>query len=180
MNKQVTFSMNEIRRLEVIQKVEGKQLTGRQAAEQLRLSERQLRRLIAQYREQGAPVLVHGNRGRDANNRIPEETRAQILELAEKAYRDYNDSHFTEELGEKHGIETSHSTVRRISTYGAMRSINKKKKIQSAAFGFPEYEMKWEGTCRPRISPEHLRQLWKMNQERGKPITILVAEALDC
>jgi hypothetical protein len=26
------------------------------------------------------------------------------------------------------------------------------KKIQSAAFGVPEYEMKWEGTYRPRIS----------------------------
>jgi hypothetical protein len=53
------------------------------------------------------------------------------------------------------------------------------KKIQSAAFGVPEYEMKWEGTYRPRISPEHLRHLWKMKQESGKPITELVDEALD-
>ncbi len=53
------------------------------------------------------------------------------------------------------------------------------KKIQSAAFGVPEYDMNREGTYRPRISPEHLRQPWKMKQERGKPITILVAEALE-
>ncbi len=44
------------------------------------------------------------------------------------------------------------------------------KKIQSAAFGVPEHEMKWLGTYRPRISPEHLRRLWKMKQESGKPI----------
>jgi hypothetical protein len=44
------------------------------------------------------------------------------------------------------------------------------KKIQSAAFGILEHEMKWEGTYRPRISPEHLRRLWKMKQESGKPI----------
>ncbi len=69
--------------------------------------------------------------------------------------------------------------VHSISTYGAMRSINKTKKIQSAAFGVPEYDMNREGTYRPRISPEHLRKLWKMKQESGKPITILVAEALD-
>ena len=53
-------------------------------------------------------------------------------------------------------------------------------KIQSADFGVPEYDMNREGTYRPRVSPEHLRQLWKTKQESGKPITILVAEALDC
>jgi transposase len=127
MNRKVTFSMDEIRRLEVIQKVESNQSTGKQAAERLRLSERQVRRLIARYREQGAPGLVHGNRGRVANNRIPEETRSQILELAEKEYRDYNDSHFTEELGEKHGIETSRSTVRRIRREAGLSSPRKRR-----------------------------------------------------
>ena len=106
--------MDELRKLEVIQKVEGKQLTGKEAANRLRLSERQVRRLIAKYRGQGPPGLVHGNRGRVANNRIPEETRAKVLELAEDGYRDYNDSHFTEELAEQHGIEISRSSVRRI------------------------------------------------------------------
>ena len=127
MNNKVTFSMDEIRRLEVIQKVVSNQLTGKQGAERLRLSERQVRRLIARYRDQGAPSLVHGNRGRAANNRIPEETRAQILELAENEYRDYNDSHFTEELGEKHGIETSRSTVRRIRSEAGLSSPRKRR-----------------------------------------------------
>ena len=44
-------------------------------------------------------------------------------------------------------------------------------KIQSADFGVPEYDMNREGTYRPRVSPEHLRQLWKTKQENGKPIT---------
>ncbi len=52
-------------------------------------------------------------------------------------------------------------------------------KIQSAGFGVPEYDMNREGTYRSRIPPQHLRQLWKMKRESGKPITILVAEALD-
>jgi hypothetical protein len=53
------------------------------------------------------------------------------------------------------------------------------RKIQSAAFGVPEYDMSRKGTHRPRISPEHLRKLWKRKQESGKPITELVAKALD-
>ena len=53
------------------------------------------------------------------------------------------------------------------------------KKIQSAAFGVPEYDMNREGTYRPRVSPEHLRHLWKKKRVTGKPITELVHEALD-
>jgi transposase len=127
MNKKVTFSMDEIRRLEIIHKVEGKQLTGKQAAELLRLSERQVWRLIANYREQGAPGLVHGNRGRTANNRIPEEIRVQVLELAENEYRDYNDSHFTEELEERYSLEISRSTVRRIRRQAGLSSPRKRR-----------------------------------------------------
>ena len=54
-----------------------------------------------------------------------------------------------------------------------------RKRIQTAAFAVLEYEMKWEGTYRPCISPEHLRRLWLLKQDTGKPITQLVADALD-
>jgi hypothetical protein len=57
MNKKVTLSMDEIRRLDVIYKVENNQLTGIQAAERLDLSERQVRRLIASFRERERQVL---------------------------------------------------------------------------------------------------------------------------
>jgi len=104
MNKKVTLSMDEIIRLDVLHKIESKQLTGKQAAKQLIISLHQVRRLMVSLREQGALGLVHGNRGRTASDRIAEETRARVLELAEKEYRDYNDSHFIEELEEKHGL----------------------------------------------------------------------------
>ena len=53
------------------------------------------------------------------------------------------------------------------------------KFIQTSNFGVPEYEITREGTYRPRISPEHLRRLWLKKQKTGKPITVLVTEALD-
>jgi hypothetical protein len=55
----------------------------------------------------------------------------------------------------------------------------KKIKIQTAVFGVPEFEMKPEANYRPRISPEHLCRLWLLKQHVKKPITALVAEALD-
>lgn len=127
MNKRVTFSMNEIRRLYVMQQIADQQLTGPQAAEHLGLSLRQIRRLIAKYRDQGAPGLVHGNRGRTPNNRIEEAVRARIWELAEEQYKDYNDSHFTEELAEEHGLEVSRSSVRRIRRQNGQPSPRKRR-----------------------------------------------------
>lgn len=110
-----------------MQKIDNQQMTGGQAVEILGLSIRQIRRLIARYREQGAPGLVHGNRGRKANNRIDEEDRSEIVKLAKERYADYNDSHLTEVLAEKHGLEVSRSTVRRIRRQAGQGSPRKRR-----------------------------------------------------
>jgi transposase len=128
MEKRVTMNMKELRRLEVLQRIEAKQMTAVQAAEVLGLSLRQTRRIIARYREQGAEGLVHGNRCRPAHNRIKEAERAKIEELAEGKYRDYNDSHFAEELeGEIPGLQVSRSTVRRIRRGKGLGSPRKRR-----------------------------------------------------
>lgn len=54
-----------------------------------------------------------------------------------------------------------------------------KKAYQTAAFGVPEYEMKRVGDYKPRIFPEHLLRLKALKQQTQKPITKLIAEALD-
>jgi transposase len=130
MNKRVTFNMNEIKRVYVMQQIVDKQITGLQAANILGLSLRQIRRLVAKYREQGAPGLVHGNRGQAANNRIEEAMRAKIWELAQEDYKDYNDSHFTEELAEEYGLVVSRSSVRRIRRQNGQPSPRKRRSPQ--------------------------------------------------
>lgn len=122
------MSMKELKRVEVMQMVAKKQITGSQAAEMLGLSLRQTRRIISRYRKHGVTGMVHGNRGRDARNRIKEEVRTKILKLAREQYRDYNDSHFTEELrSEKYGLQVSRSTVRRIRRADGMGSPRKRR-----------------------------------------------------
>ena len=119
--------MDEIKRLHIMQQIESQQMTAGQAGELVGLSIRQIRRLIARYREQGAPGLVHGNRGRKPNNRIDEEVRSEILKFAKDRYTDYNDSHLTEELSEKHGLKVSRSTVRRIRRQAGQGSPRKRR-----------------------------------------------------
>jgi transposase len=119
------MSMNEIKRVYVLQQMADGKMTGTEAAKHLRLSLRQVRRIQVKYREQGAAGLIHGNRGRPANNRVEQAMRVKIQELAEKEYKDYNDSHFTEELIEEHGLAVSRSTVRRIRREMGQRSPRK-------------------------------------------------------
>jgi len=110
----VTLTVKEQARLKVITEMDAGRVKGRQAAAVLRLSVRHVRRLLAGYREQGAAALAHGNRGRASPRRTPEEVAQRIIELARTTYADYNDSHFTEKLAEKHDIHVSRSTVRRL------------------------------------------------------------------
>jgi transposase len=119
--------MNEIKRLYVVQQtIEGK-MTGKQAAERLGLSLRQVRRLVAKYREKGAAGLAHGNRGRPAHNRVKDVVRVKIQALAEQAYQDYNDSHFTEELAQEHRLQISRSSVRRIRRAMGQKSPRRRR-----------------------------------------------------
>ena len=70
MKEMVTLNAREQRRLQVLNKVESGQITARLAGELLGLSVRQIRRLLAAYRQEGAAGLAHGNRGRVSPRRF--------------------------------------------------------------------------------------------------------------
>ena len=62
MGKLVVMSHKEIHRLEIIQRVAQGRLYQSEAAEQLGISERQVRRLLRSYEGSGALGLVHKRR----------------------------------------------------------------------------------------------------------------------
>lgn len=49
-----TFTMNEVKRIAIIQSVLDKKRTQKEAGEALSLSERQIRKIVKRYREEGA------------------------------------------------------------------------------------------------------------------------------
>jgi hypothetical protein len=55
----------------------------------------------------------------------------------------------------------------------------KRIQIQTAILGAPEFEVKPQASYKPRISADHLCLLWLLKRNTGKPITRLVAEAID-
>jgi transposase len=114
MKETVTLTQPEQTRVLVLNRILQGQLTAAEAAHVLSLSVRQVRRLLAAYREDGVAAMVHGNRGRVPAHTISPELRQQIIFLAHTRYAGCNDQHLTELLTEHDGIVLSRSSLRRI------------------------------------------------------------------
>lgn len=127
MKEIVTLNKKEQRRLVVLNQVDRGEMIGRQAAEVIGLSLRQVRRILAAYRKEGAAALAHGNRGRKPHHALNEAQRKQVLELAQSTYTGCNTQHFTELLAEREGIALSRSSVRRILLKVGIKSPRKRR-----------------------------------------------------
>jgi len=113
-NELLTMSKKELTRLEVIQKIEEKRLKQREAAERLRVSERQVRRLLKAYRQSGAVGLVSKRRGQPSNNRLKMGVKQQAIDLTCSQYYDFGPTLAHEKLTEKQGLKLSVETVRKL------------------------------------------------------------------
>ena len=116
------MNQKEQQRLMVLNQVERSDLTGEQAGVLLGLGLRQVRRLLVAYRKEGGPALAHGNRGRRPVHALSEETRNQVVALAQGRYAGFNHHHLTELLAEREGLAMSRSSVWRILTTAGLRS----------------------------------------------------------
>lgn len=77
----VTMSGKELCRLPVIQAVVEKYLRHRDAVSQLKLTERQVQRMMNRFRVSGADGLTHARRGKSGANRLDDSLRLQIMAL---------------------------------------------------------------------------------------------------
>lgn len=113
MTELLTMSMKDLDRLRVIQMVLARRLTWKDAAEQVRLSERPIGNLVTRVRRDGARGLVHRLRGRPSNRRLPPRLLERALALVTTKYPDFGPTFATEKLRERHGLALSVSTLRR-------------------------------------------------------------------
>jgi predicted outer membrane repeat protein len=103
------------RRLTILTHLLAGELTLDETAVLLELSTRQVRRLVERFRRDGAAALIHGNRGRRPVNRLDDERRARLLELAATTYAGFNATHLAEMLAEEEpGLAVSAKTLLRL------------------------------------------------------------------
>ena len=89
MEDYITMSNKELDRLEVLQKVLEKRLKQKEAASQLNLSIRQIKRLCERLKKQGPKGLVSRNRGKSSNRKICKHLKDSVLELICSKYSDF-------------------------------------------------------------------------------------------
>lgn len=120
--KGLTLNEKDQARLQILNKVIGGELVVPEASMLMGLSERQVWRILADYRKDGAAALAHGNLGRKPINATGEETKRLVQELAQGLYQGVNHSHLTELLEEREDIKLSRSSVRNILNEVGLKS----------------------------------------------------------
>lgn len=110
----ITMSAKELDRFQIIKKLMGKHINGTEAANLLRLSVRQVKRLKAKVIQCGVKGLIHGNRGQKSHNCINKKEKKKIVELLRKHYHDFKPTFANEKLSENHGIIRDAKTIRQI------------------------------------------------------------------
>jgi transposase len=137
----LAMSQKERMRLVMMNRVEGKAMTIKEAAEVMGISYRQGRRIYRRYVSEGDKGLVHRNRGRPSNRSKPCELREIVLALYREQYWDFGPTLAAEKLVERDGYEVDHETLRRwLLTAGLWKRQRKRPKhrewrVRKAHFG---------------------------------------------
>lgn len=109
----ITMSNKELHRVEILQKLIDKRLIEHEAAKQLGLSIRQIRRLRKAYKADGAIGVVSKKRGNPSNHKYPDSIKELAIAYVKQYYVDFKPTFACEKLSENHGLTISRETLRK-------------------------------------------------------------------
>ena len=108
----VLMSKAELSRVDTLARVDRGELPVAGAASLLDLSPRQVFRLLARFRAEGAAGLASRRRGRPSNRRLPAAVREAALAAVRERYADFGPTLAAEKLAERHDLRLSRETLR--------------------------------------------------------------------
>ena len=140
------LSKRELERAGVLARVRAGELRLNNAAEVMRTSYRNAKRLWKRYQEGGAAALKHGNAGRTSNRARPAKERNKILRLVKKKYSGDQQTRFgptlaAEHLAREDQLEVHPETLRRwmlaegLWTKARKRKQHRSRRERRAHFG---------------------------------------------
>jgi DNA-binding Lrp family transcriptional regulator len=115
-------------RLVVLKKAQKKLITQSQAARELDISERHVRRLLLRLREAGDKSVIHGLRGRESNRKLNAEFREKAVRiLSGEVYRGFGPTLASEYLAKKHKLRIGRETLRQLMKQAGLWRSRKQK-----------------------------------------------------
>ncbi len=109
----IEMSQRELTRLHIIHKAIEGLLKGRETAELLSLSDRQIRRLIKKVKEEGNAGIIHKSRGKPSNRSLPKKIKGSVIELYRQKYAGFGPLLASEKLLEQDSITVNDETLRK-------------------------------------------------------------------
>ena len=137
----LTMSQKEIDRLQIIKKIETKEIKVEQGAELIGISPRQTYRVLKKVKEEGSKGIIHKLRGKNSNRGYPKELKNKVISIYRSNYSDYGPTLFSEELVKNHNISLDHETIRRwlrekaITTSMRKKRPHRRKRERRSCFG---------------------------------------------
>ena len=160
------MSQKERDRLGPIHSLDVGQITQRMVAEQIGVCERQVRRVLARYREQGDVGLIHRARGQPSNRRFPDDFREQVVALLRTEYAGFGPTLAAEKLSERNGLRLSKETVRKWMIQAQLHKP-KRRKVQHRTWRQPKQ------CCGELVQLDGSIHAWF--EERGPEVVLLSA-----
>lgn len=130
--KEGTYTMNELKRITIIQSVIDKKRTQKEAAIALGISDRQVRKIIKRFKEEGPEGIKHKNKYNKPSHAFSDDFKKKIISLKlSDNYIDTNFSHFKDLLEERENIKISYSALYKILSDSNIKSkkAHRSKKI---------------------------------------------------
>jgi transposase len=124
------MSPKEVNRLEVMQRLDEKRMKQKAAAELLGIGERQVKRLLRRYREQGPSGLVSQRRGKPSSHQLAEENRREVLDLLKGKYKGFGPTLACEKLVEVEGLKISDESVRKMMMTEGLWKAKEARKLE--------------------------------------------------
>ncbi len=107
------MTQKERDRLVALKKAKKKLITQKEAAAEIGVSERQVRRLLRSLKERGDKAVIHAARGRESNRKMAGPIRGKAVKILSQAvYQGFGPTLAAEYLAKKHGVEVSRETLR--------------------------------------------------------------------
>jgi len=124
------MSNKEIKKYDIVKKLINKEINGTETARILNITVRHVRRLKQRVKNYGIKGLIHKNRGKKGNRKMPKEEKEKIKKLLHKKYYDFGPTLASEKLEENHGIKRDPKTIRTILIEEKLWKPKQKKKTK--------------------------------------------------
>lgn len=124
------MSKKSLNRLHVIRNIDQGLICQAEAARQVGVSTRQIKRLLARYRKAGDAGLISGHVGRPSNNRLSDALCDQVVMLISSHYHDFGPTLACEKLREQHDLMLSVESTRQLMMTAGLWQAKARKAVR--------------------------------------------------